>query len=141
MRRTLARELPAAEPGSTVTVQGWVHRRRTLATVTFVVVRDRSGLAQVVVKDPVTIEAVTAYDEPIEDKPTFEGNALLKARAGLAATGLPSVADDSGLAVVADAVALAIIDRQRDHPQPLLARQRGADHRIEPAREKHHGSF
>ncbi|MEO5711298.1 MAG: aspartate--tRNA(Asn) ligase [Nocardioidaceae bacterium] len=63
MRRTLARELPAAEPGSTVTVQGWVHRRRTLATVTFVVVRDRSGLAQVVVKDPATVEQVTAYGE------------------------------------------------------------------------------
>ncbi len=63
MRRTLARELPAAEPGSTVTVQGWVHRRRTLATVTFVVVRDRSGLAQVVVKDPATVDQVTAYGE------------------------------------------------------------------------------
>ena len=32
-------------------------------------------------------------------EPTFEGNALLKARAGLAATGLPSLADDSGLCV------------------------------------------
>jgi XTP/dITP diphosphohydrolase len=42
---------------------------------------------------------VTAYDEPVEDRPTLEGNALLKARAGLAATGLPSVADDSGLCV------------------------------------------
>src|SRR3954451_22099122 len=42
---------------------------------------------------------VPAYDEPVEDRPTFEGNALLKARAGLAATGLPSVADDSGLCV------------------------------------------
>ena len=42
---------------------------------------------------------MTTYDEPVEDRPTFEGNALLKARAGLAATGLPSVADDSGLCV------------------------------------------
>jgi XTP/dITP diphosphohydrolase len=47
----------------------------------------------------VGLDAVTAYDEPVEDRPTFEGNALLKARAGLAATGLPSVADDSGLCV------------------------------------------
>lgn len=45
------------------------------------------------------LDDVTAYDEPVEDQPTFEGNALLKARAGLAATGLPSVADDSGLCV------------------------------------------
>ena len=47
----------------------------------------------------VGLDAVTPYDEPAEDRPTFEGNALLKARAGLAATGLPSVADDSGLCV------------------------------------------
>ena len=39
------------------------------------------------------------YVEPVEDQPTFEGNALLKARAGVAATGLPSIADDSGLCV------------------------------------------
>jgi XTP/dITP diphosphohydrolase len=34
-----------------------------------------------------------------EDRPTFEGNAEKKARAFLAATGLPSLADDSGLSV------------------------------------------
>ena len=45
------------------------------------------------------LDDVAAYDEPVEDEPTFEGNALLKARAGLAATGLPSLADDSGLCV------------------------------------------
>jgi XTP/dITP diphosphohydrolase len=42
---------------------------------------------------------VVGYVEPVEDQPTFEGNALLKARAGVAATGLPSIADDSGLCV------------------------------------------
>lgn len=47
------------------------------------------------------LDDVAAYDEPVEDQPTFAGNALLKARAGLAATGLPSVADDSGLCVEA----------------------------------------
>ena len=45
------------------------------------------------------LDDVAAYDEPVEDQPTFEGNALLKARAGLGATGLPSLADDSGLCV------------------------------------------
>lgn len=39
------------------------------------------------------------YDEPVETEPTFEGNALLKARAAVAATGLPALADDSGLCV------------------------------------------
>lgn len=47
------------------------------------------------------LDDVEEYAEPVEDQPTFEGNALLKARAGLAATGLPSVADDSGLCVEA----------------------------------------
>ncbi len=48
MTRTLTSDLPHATPGSEVLLQGWVHRRRELATVTFLVVRDRSGLAQVV---------------------------------------------------------------------------------------------
>jgi len=39
------------------------------------------------------------YPEPAETEPTFEGNALLKARACVAATGLASLADDSGLCV------------------------------------------
>lgn len=42
---------------------------------------------------------VEEYAEPVEDQPTFAGNALLKARAGVAATGLPTLADDSGLCV------------------------------------------
>lgn len=39
------------------------------------------------------------YPEPAETERTFAGNALLKARACVAETGLPSLADDSGLAV------------------------------------------
>ena len=42
---------------------------------------------------------VASYPEPAETEPTFEGNALIKARACVAATGLPALADDSGLAV------------------------------------------
>jgi XTP/dITP diphosphohydrolase len=42
---------------------------------------------------------ITAYPEPAETERTFEGNALLKARACVAAAGLPALADDSGLAV------------------------------------------
>ncbi|WP_268788456.1 MULTISPECIES: RdgB/HAM1 family non-canonical purine NTP pyrophosphatase [unclassified Nocardioides] len=47
----------------------------------------------------VGLDDVAAFDEPVEDEPTFEGNALLKARAGVLATGLPTIADDSGLCV------------------------------------------
>jgi XTP/dITP diphosphohydrolase len=42
---------------------------------------------------------VEGYPEPAETELTFEGNALIKARACAAVTGLPSLADDSGLAV------------------------------------------
>ena len=48
--RTLVRELPE-HLDQRVRLSGWVHRRRRLAAVTFLVLRDRSGLAQVVVKD------------------------------------------------------------------------------------------
>ena len=45
------------------------------------------------------LDDVTAYDEPVEDQPDFTGNALLKARVGFERTGLPTIADDSGLCV------------------------------------------
>ena len=45
------------------------------------------------------LDAVPAFPEAPETDPTFEGNALAKARDAVAATGLPAVADDSGLAV------------------------------------------
>ena len=75
----------------------------------------------------VGLDDVPAYEEPIEDQPTFEGNALLKARAGMAATGLPTLADDSGLCV----------DALNGMPGVLSARwagppgsdKEGADHR------------
>lgn len=47
----------------------------------------------------VGLDDVPPYEEPVEDQPTFAGNALLKAHAGVAATGLPTLADDSGLCV------------------------------------------
>ncbi|MEU7854944.1 aspartate--tRNA(Asn) ligase [Nonomuraea sp. NPDC049141] len=45
--RVLSAEL-AEHAGQRVTIAGWVHRRRRLKSVSFLVVRDRSGLAQVV---------------------------------------------------------------------------------------------
>jgi XTP/dITP diphosphohydrolase len=43
------------------------------------------------------------YDgpEPVEDGDTFEANALIKARAAAEHTGLPAIADDSGISVAA----------------------------------------
>src|SRR3954447_24425732 len=49
--------------------------------------------------DVLGLDDVVEYAEPVEDQPDFEGNALVKARAGHRATGLPTLADDSGLCV------------------------------------------
>ena len=37
MQRTLASQLAQVPPGETAKVEGWIHRRRALAAVTFVV--------------------------------------------------------------------------------------------------------
>jgi nondiscriminating aspartyl-tRNA synthetase len=50
MSRTLTAQLPQ-RIGQRATLQGWIHRRRRLSRVAFLVVRDRSGLAQVVIGD------------------------------------------------------------------------------------------
>lgn len=61
----------------------------------------RAILAGVPGLDPADVvgAADLGAPQPVEDGVTFEQNALLKARALAAATGLPAVADDSGLAV------------------------------------------
>ncbi|MEO7665232.1 MAG: non-canonical purine NTP pyrophosphatase [Candidatus Limnocylindrales bacterium] len=47
----------------------------------------------------VTLDDLGVPGEPVEDGATFEVNAKIKARFALEATGLPSLADDSGLEV------------------------------------------
>ena len=52
---------------------------------------------------PFCLEVVAAQDlgliEPAETEKTFVGNAILKARAAVEVSGLPAIADDSGLEV------------------------------------------
>ncbi len=50
MERLLAQEL-SQHVGETVRVAGWLHRLRQLKSVSFVIIRDRTGLSQVVVND------------------------------------------------------------------------------------------
>jgi nondiscriminating aspartyl-tRNA synthetase len=74
--RTLSRELKE-HLGSGVTLQGWLHKKRLLGGLTFINVRDRSGLTQIVIKDKDEVEKLrgmqigtilevtgTAVDEP-----------------------------------------------------------------------------
>ncbi len=57
MLRTLVGELPD-RIGQRVLLQGWVHRRRRLGAVAFLLVRDRSGVAQVVLSDGAVLDAL-----------------------------------------------------------------------------------
>ena len=61
MRTHYCGELNATQIGETVTVCGWVHRRRDHGGVIFLDMRDRLGLLQVVV-DPDTEEAFATAD-------------------------------------------------------------------------------
>lgn len=76
--RILASEL-SAHVGQPVRLEGWVHRRRKLASVTFLVVRDRSGLAQVVVEDGATRTLLDALGE--ETVVRVEGKVVGNAKA------------------------------------------------------------
>ena len=51
MQRTLTGRL-RAQVGGRVRLAGWLHHQRRLAGLTFVLLRDRAGLAQIVVEDP-----------------------------------------------------------------------------------------
>jgi nondiscriminating aspartyl-tRNA synthetase len=53
MQRILSIQL-TSHMGRSVTIAGWVHRRRLLKSVAFLIVRDAEGLCQVVVTEPAT---------------------------------------------------------------------------------------
>ncbi|WP_265444166.1 aspartate--tRNA(Asn) ligase [Flexivirga meconopsidis] len=62
-QRILAAELAQIPIGSEVTLAGWIHRRRQLSGVSFLVLRDRSGLAQIVAKAPHARAAIGTLGE------------------------------------------------------------------------------
>ncbi len=53
--RTLAKDLEK-HVGKTITIEGWLHKKRLLGGLNFINVRDRSGLTQVLVQDKNEIE-------------------------------------------------------------------------------------
>jgi nondiscriminating aspartyl-tRNA synthetase len=61
IERILTTEL-AAHAGEQVLLQGWLHRQRRLANVSFLVLRDRAGLAQVVLDEPVDLLPETVLE-------------------------------------------------------------------------------
>ena len=59
-------------------------------------VLDAEGIVGI---EPIGLDEVPDFPEEPEDGATFAENALIKARSGARATGVPCLADDSGLAV------------------------------------------
>ncbi|MEV7806048.1 aspartate--tRNA(Asn) ligase [Microbispora sp. NPDC088329] len=76
--RTLAADLPA-HVGHRVRLAGWLHRRRELKSVSFLVIRDRSGLAQIVLREPVQLaeETVVEVTGTVAASPQAPGGAEL----------------------------------------------------------------
>ncbi|HWS31788.1 MAG TPA: aspartate--tRNA(Asn) ligase [Actinoplanes sp.] len=62
MQRILSTEL-TGRVDETVTVAGWIHRRRLLKSVAFLIIRDAEGFSQVVITDPQTREQLEQLSE------------------------------------------------------------------------------
>ena len=72
MGRILTSEL-AAHAGERVLLRGWLHRQRVLSRVSFLVLRDRAGLAQVVLDQPTGLMPETVVE--------VEGTVVVNAQA------------------------------------------------------------
>jgi nondiscriminating aspartyl-tRNA synthetase len=82
--RILSRDLHA-HVGKTAHIEGWLHKKRLMGGLTFINVRDRSGLTQVVIKDKDEVEklrglqigTVLAVDGTVAEEPRAPGGAEL----------------------------------------------------------------
>ncbi|HSP47918.1 MAG TPA: OB-fold nucleic acid binding domain-containing protein, partial [Clostridiaceae bacterium] len=57
MKRLLIEEM-GSHVGETVTLKGWVHRKRSLKNIQFLILRDRSGIVQTVIGKDVDLQEV-----------------------------------------------------------------------------------
>lgn len=74
-------------------------RRLLVATRSIHKLRELRELLDLPNTELLSLDDVGIPDDPIEDGATFEANAAIKARAGARRSGLPTLADDSGLEV------------------------------------------
>lgn len=75
------------------------HRRLLVATRSTHKLRELRELLDLRNTDLVSLEDLGIAGDPLEDGATFETNAAIKARFGARVSGLPTLADDSGLEV------------------------------------------
>ena len=85
LQRTLSTAL-ASHQHEHVAIEGWIHRRRRLSTITFLIVRDRCGLAQVVVSDDATRQQLDRLGEETVIRVEGTVSANPKARGGVELT-------------------------------------------------------
>lgn len=72
-------ELRSTNIGETVTLAGWVHRRRDHGGVTFINLRDRFGLVQLVIDSATALEAHQAL-EPVRAEWVIQVEGVVRAR-------------------------------------------------------------
>lgn len=85
MIRVLTSEL-AKHTGDTVVMAGWLHRRRQHKAMTFAILRDRSGLTQVLTRDPAVMEQIADLTEETVIEVTGTVTANIQAPGGLEIT-------------------------------------------------------
>jgi XTP/dITP diphosphohydrolase len=78
---------------------GGAHPRLLVATRSEHKLRELRELLRLERAELVTLDELGVEGDPVEDGATFRTNAAIKARFGLFATGLPTLADDSGIEV------------------------------------------
>ena len=71
--------------GETITVEGWLHKKRLLGGLTFINIRDRGGLVQIVIKDKDEVEklrgmqigTILRVEGTVKEEPRAPGGAEL----------------------------------------------------------------
>jgi nondiscriminating aspartyl-tRNA synthetase len=84
MERTLSKDVVLAV-GSRVLTKGWLHKKRLLGGLTFVTLRDRSGVVQILIEDKTEVEklrgmqigTVLAVEGTVIEEPRSPGGAEL----------------------------------------------------------------
>src|SRR5579862_4436181 len=78
MDRVLSRDV-AKNAGKQISISGWLHKKRLLGGLNFIVVRDRSGLTQVVIDNDAEVEKLRGLQ--IGTVLTIMGKAVKEERA------------------------------------------------------------
>lgn len=81
MKRTLAADV-SKNVGQAISIQGWLHKKRLLGGLTFIVIRDRSGIVQCVVQDKEEVEKLRGLQLGTVLKVTGQSEAEQRAPGG-----------------------------------------------------------